>query len=103
MTLPITPRSRTLAALSVARGTYRDSIELQRWHALFSLFIISWFVLYITFDSFHPTSLLSDSDIEDDQSTLTDSGRAMIYGASLGFAVLIAFIFYFFNVSSMSN
>ena len=34
MSLPITPRSRTLAALSVARGTYRDSMELQRWHGV---------------------------------------------------------------------
>lgn len=103
MSLPITPRSRTLAALSVARGTFRDNIELQRWHGLFSLFIICWFILYITFDSFHPTALLSDYDVEDDRSTLTESGRAVVYGASLGFAALITFVFYFFHVSSSFN
>ena len=103
MSLPITPRSRTLAALSVARGTYRDSMELQRWHGLFSLFIMSWFILYITFNTFHPSVLLSDSDMVDEHDLLNETGRTLIYGASLGFAALITFIFYFFHVSSTNS
>jgi hypothetical protein len=113
MPLPTTPRSRTLAALSVARGTYMDQITVRKWHITMMIFVASWFIFYITFDSFHPGSFLSSSDYlhsfgipasdSDDlahtsDNVLSDQGRAVIWGASLGFGALVAFIYYFFYV-----
>jgi hypothetical protein len=113
MVLPITPRSRTLAALSVARGTYMDTINVRKWHITMLVFIVFWFILFSIFTSFYPSSLLEDKDFlsaiglaaEDDSdqksslnNVLSDNGRAVVWGASLGFAALIAFIYYFFYV-----
>ena len=33
-----------------------------------------------------------------DDNTLSDSGRTLVWGASLGFGALVAFIYYFFYV-----
>ena len=111
--LPITPRSRTLAALSVARGTYMDQITIRKWHITLMIFISSWFIFYVTFNAFHPESFLSASDYlnnfgvpaadSDDlafpsDNVLSDEGRMVIWGSSLGFGALIAFLYYFFYV-----
>lgn len=113
MALPITPRSRTLAALSVARGTYMDTITVRKWHVTLAIFLASWFILFSIFICFYPQALLDDPDylsafgvsapessnIKDQgDGVLSDSGRAIIWGSSLGFAALVAFIYYFFYV-----
>ena len=113
MVLPITPRSRTLAALSVARGTYMDTINIRKWHITMMVFFVFWFILFSLFTSFYPTSLLADKDFlagigvaaeeDSDQKSsennvLSDNGRSMVWGASLGFAALVAFIYHFFYV-----
>ena len=113
MNLPITPRSRTLAALSVARGTYMDQITIRKWHITLMIFVASWFIFYVTFNAFHPDTFLSSSDYlhelgipaSDSQdltyssdNVLSDDGRAVIWGSSLGFGALVAFLYYFFYV-----
>ena len=113
MALPITPRSRTLAALSVARGTYMDTITVRKWHVTLAVFLASWFILFSIFICFYPEALLDDTDYlsafgvaapeaggQKDQGNgvLSDSGRTMVWGSSLGFAALVAFIYYFFYV-----
>lgn len=113
MTLPITPRSRTLAALSVARGTYMDTINVRKWHITLAIFFLSWFVLFSIFVSFYPKALMDDRDFlsavgvaaaedsntkNDDNNVLSDNGRALVWGASLGFGALVAFIYHFFYV-----
>jgi len=111
MTLPITPRSRTLAALSVARGTYMDTISVRKWHITLAIFLASWFILFSIFISFYPKALMGDRDFlsavgvaasEDsdqknaDNNLLSDGGRSLVWGASLGFGALVAFIYHFF-------
>ena len=111
MQLPVSPRSRTLAALSVARGTYMDSITMRKWHVTLIVFMLSWFVLFSAFISFYPTGLMSASDFlsaishaasegdgakELSDKVLSDSGRGLVWGVSLGFAALIAFVYHFF-------
>ena len=113
MPLPITPRSRTLAALSVARGTYMDQITIRKWHITLMVFVASWFIFFVTFDTFHPVSFLGSEDYlaeigipSSDSSglgyssdnVLSDQGRAVVWGSSLGFAALVAFLYYFFYV-----
>ena len=111
MALPITPRSRTLAALSVARGTYMDQITIRKWHLTLMIFIASWFIFYVTFSAFYPDSFLSPSDylvdigtpatdglVNSSDNVLSDEGRAVIWGSSLGFGALVAFLYYFFYV-----
>lgn len=113
MTLPITPRSRTLAALSVARGTYMDTINVRKWHITLAIFFVSWFTLLSIFIAFYPKALMDDRDFlsavgvaaaeDSDQknssdNVLSDDGRALIWGASLGFGALIAFVYHFFYV-----
>ena len=112
MVLPITPRSRTLAALSVARGTYMDTITLRKWHVTLAVFLASWFILFSIFICFYPIALMDTKDVlsafgvpasgenelEQGNSVLSDSGRSLIWGASLGFGALVAFIYYFFVV-----
>ena len=111
MALPITPRSRTLAALSVARGTYMDQITIRKWHITLMIFIASWFVSYVTFNAFYPETFLGASDyltdvgvaasdelVHSSDNVLSDDGRAVIWGSSLGFGALIAFLYYFFYV-----
>lgn len=112
--IPITPRSRTLAALSVARGTYMDTVNVRKWHTTLSVFFISWFVLFSIFTSFYPTGLMRNSDFldavgvaatndnttrkEGNDNVLSDNGRAVIWGSSLGFAALIALVYHFVYV-----
>tara|TARA_R110000772_G_scaffold240086_2_gene352230 strand:- start:1498 stop:1848 length:351 start_codon:yes stop_codon:yes gene_type:complete len=113
MALPITPRSRTLAALGVARGTYMDTINVRKWHVTFAIFLASWFLLFSIFICFYPKSLMGDNDFlssfnvaasensdqkNNDNNLLSDNGRALVWGASLGFGALIAFIYHFFYV-----
>lgn len=113
MTLPVTPRSRTLAALSVARGTYMDTISVRKWHITLAIFLASWFILFTIFTSFYPKSLMDDKDFlsalnvaasedsdqkNNDNNLLSDNGRAIIWGSSLGFGALVAFIYHFFYV-----
>ena len=113
MTLPITPRSRTLAALSVARGTYMDTINIRKWHVTMLVFVVFWFILFSIFTTFYPNSLLDDKDFlsaigvaaqeDSDQKSssdnvLSDNGRSIVWGSSLGFAALVAFIYHFFYV-----
>lgn len=111
--LPITPRSRTLAALSVARGTYMDTISVRKWHITLALFLASWFILFSLFISFYPKALMDDTDFlatvgvaageNSDQknaenNVLSDNGRTLVWGASLGFGALVALIYHFFYV-----
>ena len=109
MTLPITPRSRTLAALSVARGTHMDTLTLRKWHATVAIFIVSWFILFSLFQTFYPDALLGDNDYISEpglvgtpgttaNGVLSDAGRAIVWGASVGFAALVAFLYYFFYI-----
>ena len=113
MVLPITPRSRTLAALSVARGTYMDQITIRKWHITLMVFVAAWFIIYITFNTFYPDAFLGASDYlaefgvpasdladlpRTSDNVLSDDGRAVIWGSSLGFGALIAFLYYFFYV-----
>jgi hypothetical protein len=111
MQLPVSPRSRTLAALSVARGTYMDSITVRKWHVTLMVFMLSWFVLFSAFISFYPAGLMSDGDFlnafgvaasdgdgikDNSDNVLSDSGRGLVWGTSLGFAALISFVYHFF-------
>jgi hypothetical protein len=113
MVLPVSPRSRTLAALSVARGTYMDTINVRKWHITLVVFLASWFILFSLFTSFYPEGLMGDSDFLDtvnvpasdgadkkgqSNNVLSDDGRALVWGASLGFGALVAFIYHFFYV-----
>ena len=113
MELPTTPRSRTLAALSVARGTYMDTISVRKWHITLAIFLASWFILSSIFISFYPSGLMSDNDFLEavnvaasegadkkgqNDNVLSDNGRALVWGASLGFGALVAFIYHFFYV-----
>ena len=113
MAIPITPRSRTLAALSVARGTYMDTITVRKWHITFFVFLTSWFILFSIFICYYPKALLGDTDFlqapgvpaaegSDEKNhgngLLSDAGRSLVWGSSLGFAALVAFIYYFFYV-----
>lgn len=113
MELPTTPRSRTLAALSVARGTYMDTISVRKWHITLAIFLASWFILFSIFVSFYPSGLMGDTDFLDtvnvaasdgadkkgqSDNVLSDDGRALVWGASLGFGALVAFIYHFFYV-----
>ena len=113
MTLPITPRSRTLAALSVARGTYMDTISVRKWHITLAIFLASWFILFSIFISFYPKAWMDDRDFlsalnvaaaedsdqkNNDNNLLSDNGRSLVWGASLGFGALVAFIYHFFYV-----
>ena len=113
MVLPITPRSRTLAALSVARGTYMDTINVRKWHVTLAIFLASWFILFSIFIAFYPKALMDDSDFLSainvsgsegsdqknmENNLLSDNGRALVWGASLGFGALVAFVYHFFYV-----
>ena len=110
---PMSPMSSTLAALSVARGTYMDSITIRKWHITFGIFLAAWFFLFSIFVSFYPEAFLGDTDYlsavgvqatEDSgqagkgNGVLSDSGRSLVWGSSLGFALLIAFVYHFFYV-----
>ena len=113
MPLPITPRSRTLAALSVARGTFMDTITVRKWHVTLAVFFSSWFILFSIFICFYPQAFLGDTDYlqapgvpaaegsdvkNQGDGVLSDAGRSIVWGSSLGFAALVAFIYYFFYV-----
>tara|TARA_Y100000592_G_C5472399_1_gene320294 strand:+ start:2631 stop:3035 length:405 start_codon:yes stop_codon:yes gene_type:complete len=114
MVTPISPRSRTLAALSIAKGTYMDTISVRKWHTTLTVFFVSWFVLFSIFTTFYPTALMQNSDFLDavgvaaskdnsdrkngDDNVLSDNGRALVWGSSLGFAALIAFVYHFVYV-----
>lgn len=114
MVMPITPRSRTLAALGIAKGTYMDTISVRKWHTTLTVFFVSWFVLFSLFISFYPTGLMQNSDFLDtvgvaaskdntdkkngNDNVLSDNGRAIIWGSSLGFAALIALVYHFIYV-----
>lgn len=111
MVTPISPRSRTLAALSIAKGTYMDTVSVRKWHMTLTVFFVSWFVLFSIFFSFYPTALMQNSDFLDaigvaaskdnsdrkngDDNVLSDNGRAIVWGSSLGFAALVAFVYHF--------
>ena len=111
MALPMTPRSRTLAALSVSRGTYLDTISVRKWHLTLAVFFISWFILFSIFISYYPSGIMRNSDFletfniaaasdSDKKSAgnnvLSDGGRSLIWGSSLGFGFLVAVIYHFF-------
>jgi hypothetical protein len=113
-----TPRSKnlssTLASLNVANaGSFMDKIELKRWHVTCIVFMMAWFVLFSLFITFYPTSFMGDSDFlsaignaaadGSDQkgssdNVLSDNGRALVWGTSLGFGALVAFVYNFFTV-----
>ena len=110
MQLPVSPRSRTLAALSVARGTYMDSITVRKWHVTLLVFMVFWFVFFSAFTSFYPTGFMNSGDFLStlnipaegdlnsaaDNGALSDNGRALIWGSSLGLSASLAFVYHFF-------
>ena len=108
-----TPRSRTLAALSVARASMMDTFTIKKWHMTMLVFFMSWFIFFSIFMCFYPTALLGDPDVlesfgvpagentdqinQDDQ-VLSDRGRQTIWISSLGFGAVVAFIYHFFYI-----
>jgi len=114
MGIPISPRSRTLAAFAITNGTYMDTVEVKKWHTTLTVFFASWFVLFSIFTSFYPIALMQNSDFLEaigvasskdnndrkngDDNVLSDNGRAIVWGSSIGFATLIALIYHFVYV-----
>ena len=104
MPIPITPRSRTLAALRCSRGTYMDTVSVRKWHTTLTVFFVSWFVLFSTMSTFYPKGLMRNSDFldtfgtaatndnsdrkDDDNNVLSDSGKSAYMGSIIRFLCL---------------